>query len=95
MPKTNQAGATYDGHEGLVTDGEGKVSELDPSRNPDGSVVDGYESDERELKDRAITTKTTSGDADDKEASPSDGNSFSASSRTRASGVTKTSGNRR
>lgn len=52
MPKTNAGGATYAGHEGLVVDGEGKVSELDPSRNADGTVVDGYESDERDLKDR-------------------------------------------
>lgn len=52
MPKTSESGATYYGHEGLVEDGQGKVSELDPSRNADGSVVEGFESDERELDDR-------------------------------------------
>lgn len=52
MPKINQAGATYYGQEGLVTNGDGVISQLDPSRNADGTVVDGYESDERELEDR-------------------------------------------
>jgi hypothetical protein len=52
MPKINQAGATYYGQEGLVTNGDGVISQLDPSRNADGTVVDGYESDERDLEDR-------------------------------------------
>jgi hypothetical protein len=52
MPKTNYAGATYAGHEGIVENAVGELSQLDPSRNVDGSVVDGFESDERELDER-------------------------------------------
>lgn len=51
MPKTSHAGSTYYGQEGHVVDAEGKVSELDPSRNADGSVVDGFDSEERDLSD--------------------------------------------
>lgn len=60
MPKTNDnTGATYAGYEGVVEHAGGPgstrpggLSELDPSRNLDGSVVDNFESDERELDDR-------------------------------------------
>jgi hypothetical protein len=52
MPKKSMESATYYGHEGLVVDANDKVHEVDPSRNLDGSVVDGYESDERTLEDR-------------------------------------------
>lgn len=52
-PKINEAGAaSFYGNEGHVTNAVGAVSELDPSRNADGSVVDGYESDEREIEER-------------------------------------------
>lgn len=59
MPKTNDAtGATYDGYQGVVEHAGGAgstrpggLSELDPSRNIDGSVVDGFESDEREISE--------------------------------------------
>lgn len=51
MPKTNYGGATYAGHTGIVENAAGELSELDPSRNVDGSVVDGYESEDRDLKD--------------------------------------------
>ncbi len=59
MPKTNAGGATYHGHSGIVADGEGKLSELDPSRNVDGSVVEGFESEDRELTDRDAEVTTT------------------------------------
>jgi len=49
MPKSNHGGATYYGNEGIVEDANGRLSQLDPSRNVDGSVVDGFESDERDL----------------------------------------------
>lgn len=52
MPKATHAGATYYGYEGTVVDARDRVSELDPSRNVDGSVVDGFESDERTIEDR-------------------------------------------
>jgi len=52
MPKANHGGATFYGYEGVVLDSHDRPSELDPSRNVDGSVVDGYESDERDLTDR-------------------------------------------
>ncbi len=56
MPKTNHEGSTYFGAEGLVDHADGKVSQLDPSRNVDGTVVDGYESDDRDdLEDRDDT----------------------------------------
>ena len=52
MPKTNHAGATYFGHEGVVENAVGELSQLHPSRNLDGSVVDGYESEDQDLADR-------------------------------------------
>lgn len=53
MPKIDaQGNATAYGMEGIVENAEGGLSELDPSRNVDGSTVDGFESDERPyLKD--------------------------------------------
>jgi hypothetical protein len=59
MPKTNDAsGATYYGHEGIVEHAGGAgstrpggLSEVDHARNLDGSVIDGYESEEREVED--------------------------------------------
>lgn len=52
MPKKNHESATAAGYEGHVLDARDNVHELDPSRNVDGTVVDGYESDERDLSDR-------------------------------------------
>lgn len=60
MPKTNDAtGATYEGHEGIVEHAGGRgstrpggLSEVDPNRELDGSVVEGYESEDREIEDR-------------------------------------------
>lgn len=59
MPKTNDAtGATYAGHEGIVEHAGGAgstrpggLSQVDPSRELDGSVVEGFDSEERQLKD--------------------------------------------
>lgn len=53
MPKVSASGqATAYGLEGIVRNAEGNLSELDPSRNLDGTAVDGFESDERDdLKD--------------------------------------------
>lgn len=48
MPKTNDAtGATYQGVQGVVQAATGRLDEVDPSLNLDGTVKDGYESDER------------------------------------------------
>lgn len=60
MPKTNDAtGATYAGFEGVVEHAggfgstrPGGLSQLDPNREVDGSVVEGFESEEREIEDR-------------------------------------------
>lgn len=52
MPKTNHEGSTYYGHTGIVDHADGKLSQLDPSINYDGTVVDGFESDERELEEQ-------------------------------------------
>lgn len=60
MPKTNDAtGATYAGYEGVVEHAggfgstrPGGLSQLDPSREVDGSVTEGFESEEREIEDR-------------------------------------------
>lgn len=53
MPKINAEGMpTSAGMEGHVLGADGREHEIDPSRNADGTVVDGYESDQRELKDR-------------------------------------------
>jgi len=49
MPKANHVGATYYGYEGHVEDAHGRFSELDPSRNVDGSTVDGFESEDRNI----------------------------------------------
>ena len=53
MPKINpDSNASAAGMEGIVTHATGKLSELDPSRNVDGTVYEEYESDERpELAD--------------------------------------------
>lgn len=51
MPKTNDAsGATFYGHEGIVQAANGRLDQVDPSRNPDGSIVEGFESDERDIE---------------------------------------------
>jgi hypothetical protein len=49
------ADGTYSqyGAEGLVQMADGTVQEADPSRNADGTVVAGFESDERTMEDRA------------------------------------------
>jgi hypothetical protein len=50
MPKKSEAtGATFAGHEGIVEDANQRLWEVDPSRNADGTVVDGFESDERDI----------------------------------------------
>lgn len=50
MPKKSEAtGATYQGHEGIVEDANQRLWEVDPSRNANGTVVDGFESDERDI----------------------------------------------
>lgn len=51
MPKTTHAGASYFGHEGVVEDANGKLSQLDSARNVDGTVVDGFESENRDIED--------------------------------------------
>lgn len=48
MPKTNYSGATAFGLSGIVENAYGERSELDPSKNLDGTTVDGFESDERD-----------------------------------------------
>jgi hypothetical protein len=54
MPKTNDAsGPTYYGMEGHVVDSHDRVHEVDPSRTVTGEVVEGFESDEREIEDRS------------------------------------------
>ena len=52
MPKIAANGAaTAYGQEGVVQSATGELWELDPSRNLDGTAVDGYASDERDLSD--------------------------------------------
>lgn len=66
MPKTSDyakhteqgGGATFDGHAGIVSHADGRLSELDPSVNLDGTVVDGYESQEREVDGSERDTAT-------------------------------------
>lgn len=42
MPKTNdETGASYEGHEGVVSHADGRLSEVNPERNLDGSLIDG------------------------------------------------------
>ncbi len=72
MPKANANGATYYGVEGHVLDSHDRVSELDPSRNVDGTVVDNFESDERDMEDRPAgeyPAEVTSTERDDDEKS--------------------------
>lgn len=72
MPKKSEAtGATYAGHEGIVQDANQQLWEVDPSRNADGTVVDGFESDERELSSPNEPTAPTRAD-DDLAASETD-----------------------
>jgi hypothetical protein len=63
MPKVSASGAaTAYGQEGIVRNAEGGLSELDPSRNLDGTPVDGFTSDERDLsnaEERPEPTTTT------------------------------------
>lgn len=63
MPKTNVNGATYAGNDGIVEDAVGRLSQLDPSRNLDGSVVDGFESDEREIEADDVQEKDLRADS--------------------------------
>lgn len=52
MPKISSPGIPSSaGMTGHVVNARDEVYEVDPSRNVDGSRVDGYESDERDLKD--------------------------------------------
>jgi len=55
MPKTSDTnGATHAGMQGIVQAATGRLDEVDPSLNADGSVKDGFESDERpDLEDRS------------------------------------------
>lgn len=56
MPKTAANGsASMAGGEGIVQDAQDGRWQLDPSRNLDGSAVDGYESDEREIDEEQPT----------------------------------------
>ncbi len=69
MPKTNDAtGPTYFGMEGHVVDSHDRVHEVDPSRTVTGEVVEGYESDEREIEPREVISEDTN-----PTVSPSDG----------------------
>jgi hypothetical protein len=57
MPKTNDgSGPTYYGMEGHVVDSHDRVHEVDPSRTVTGEVVEGFESDEREMEDRDVVS---------------------------------------
>lgn len=52
MPKIDAEGRpTSAGMTGHVVNAASEIHEVDPSRNVDGTVADGYESDERELSD--------------------------------------------
>lgn len=59
MPKKSMVSATYAGHEGIVEDARDNLHQLDPSRNLDGSVVEGFESEDREIEDRDESSPTT------------------------------------
>ena len=59
MPKKSMVSATYAGHEGIVEDARDNLHQLDPSRNLDGSVVEGFESEDREIQDRDEGSPTT------------------------------------
>lgn len=68
MPKVSGSGnASAYGQEGHIVGADGVLSELDPSRNVDGSVVDGYTSDEEpageegEQPSRGSSSETSSG----------------------------------
>jgi len=107
MPKINpDSNASAEGMEGIVQHATGKLSELDPSRDVDGSVYPGFESDEREIEDeereeprvdpdgpRAAEARMP--DEDTKEAASSDGSSSSASQRSNANTSAKKSSSRR
>lgn len=102
MPKINpDSNASAEGMEGIVTHATGKLSELDPSRDVDGSVYPEFESDERELEDHdsdangphltgrdhndVPASDAKTPDAETKEAASSPGNSSSASPKNSAS----------
>jgi hypothetical protein len=56
MAKTAANGsASMAGGEGIVQDAQDGRWQLDPSRNLDGTAVDGYESDEREIDEEQPT----------------------------------------
>lgn len=62
MPKIDAEGRpSYAGQEGLVTNAVGEVHQVDPSRNVDGSRVDGYESEDRTVEDRDDTDAPVGG----------------------------------
>lgn len=53
MPKTNDGGgATYAGFTGVVEHADGRLSELDPERNLDGTLVEGEHPDHAEGEER-------------------------------------------
>jgi hypothetical protein len=63
MPKTNQGGATYAGTKGVVQHGaplaDGRVlSELDPERNLDGTLIDGEHPDREDGEEREVVAPT-------------------------------------
>lgn len=64
MPKTNdQTGATYAGNEGVVEHGApiegGRIlSEIDPERNLDGSLIEGDHPDHQEPEVREFVSPT-------------------------------------
>jgi hypothetical protein len=112
MPKTNDAtGATYAGYEGVVEHAGGRgassrpggLSQLDPSREVDGKLTEGFESDERDISDRedAVTGAdfaevhpVQDGDREVESGGDesSDGDSSSESSESDSSSQTKPAG---
>jgi hypothetical protein len=62
--KSEGTGATYAGHEGHVEDANQRLWEVDPSRNVDGTVVDGFESDERDISNPDEPTQPAGPDHD-------------------------------
>ncbi len=54
MPKKSEGtGATFEGHEGIVQDAAQQLWEVDPSRNLDGTVREGFESEDRDISSPA------------------------------------------
>jgi len=63
MPKTNDGGATYAGTTGVVEHGaplpDGRtLSELDPERNLDGTLIEGEHPDHADGEEREVVVPT-------------------------------------